>query len=58
MPNIKSLIIVYCDSGVRSKKCKKKITKKWDINKCIICVNNIFTDRIIAKQTVFKNIRI
>lgn len=32
----------------------KKDYKKWDINKCIICVNNIFTDRIIAKQTVFK----
>lgn len=48
VPNINSLIIVYCDSGVRSKMHKKDY-KKWDINKCIICVNNIFTDRIIGK---------
>jgi len=32
----------------------KKDYKKLDINKCIICVNNIFIDIIIAKQTVFK----
>ena len=35
----------------------KKDCRKWGIDKCIICVNNIFTDIVIEKQTVL-NIRI